>query len=140
MSADCLFCKIITGDVPSHKIYENDHVYAFLDIGPVSKGHTLFIPKEHAVDLGDGSKEAAVHLIEAVHDVAPEIMEALGASSYNLGMNHGADAGQLVFHTHLHFMPRYAGVPRTFDKKTPSQEELAEVAELIRTKTMPVDA
>jgi len=137
MSTDCLFCKIIAGDIPSHKIYEDEHVYAFLDIGPVSKGHALFIPKEHAIDLCEGSREAACALMGVVHDVAPKMMEALGASGFNLGVNHGVDAGQEVFHTHLHVMPRYAGQARTFEKRQPSQEELAGVAAQIREKTMP---
>lgn len=138
MSADCLFCNIIAGNIPSHKVYEDDHIYAFLDIGPVSKGHTLFIPKEHAADLTEGSAQAAAELIKTVRAVAPGLLEALGASSYNLCMNHGADAGQTVFHTHMHFMPRYAGIPRTFEHTSPSQEELAETAKQIRAKIMPV--
>lgn len=132
--ADCLFCKIIAGEIPSHKIYEDDKVFAFLDIGPVSQGHTLIIPKEHAQDLTSGSVKAAQDIITAVYRLAPKIMKALGASGYNLGMNHGSDAGQLVWHTHVHLMPRYEGEPRTFVKEKPSQEELAEVAEKIRTE------
>ncbi len=132
---DCIFCKIISGDVPSHKIYENDKVYAFLDIGPVSRGHTLIIPKEHATDLNSGSRDAACDVMGAVHLLAPKIIKALDADGYNLGMNHGACAGQLVFHTHLHFMPRYDGEPRRFDKMSPSQDELAEIAEVIRAET-----
>jgi histidine triad (HIT) family protein len=137
MSTDCLFCKIIAGEIPSHKIYEDDDVYVFLDIGPVSKGHALFIPKEHAQDLSSGSKDAAIRVMGAIYDAAPKMVEALGASGYNLGMNHGADAGQLVFHTHIHLMPRYAGQERSFVKMSPSQEELAATAEQIRSKTMP---
>lgn len=130
---DCLFCKIIAGEIPSHKIYEDDKTFAFLDINPVSKGHTLIIPKEHAENLTEGSMEAAEAIMHTLHDIAPKIVKALGASGYNLGMNHGTDAGQLVFHTHMHLMPRYAGQPRTFTKSHPSQEELAEVAEKIRS-------
>ncbi len=129
---DCLFCKIIEGSIPSYKIYEDNNVYAFLDINPVSKGHTLIIPKVHAENLTEGSAETAAELFKTVHDLAPKILKALGATGYNIGMNHGTDAGQLVFHTHVHFMPRYAGQPRTFEKQHPSQEELAAVAEEIR--------
>lgn len=130
---DCLFCKIIAGEIPSHKVYEDENTYAFLDIGPVSKGHTLVIPKEHATDMNEGSVEAAKDIIATVHKLAPKVMEALGATGYNLGVNHGKDAGQEVFHTHFHLMPRYAGEPRSFVKTHPSQEELAEVAEKIRS-------
>ena len=125
---DCLFCKIIAGEVQSHKLYEDEDVYAFLDIGPVSRGHTLIIPKNHAENLTEGTEDDAAKLMRAVHKLAPKITKALGASGYNLGMNHGADAGQLVFHTHIHLMPRYVDQPRTFEKMSPSQEELAEVA------------
>lgn len=128
---DCLFCKIIAGQVPSHKIYEDEKTYAFLDIGPVSKGHALVVPKEHAADLNSGSEEAAVAAMATVHRIAPIIMKALGAKGYNLGMNHGVAAGQDVFHTHLHIMPRYEGEPRSFTKTHPSQEELAAVAKQI---------
>lgn len=130
--SDCLFCKIIVGEIPSHRIYEDDHVLAFLDINPVSHGHALFVPKIHGIDLGTGTKEDARALIGAVYMTAPKLLERLGASGYNLGMNHGADAGQLVFHTHLHFMPRYAGQPRNFVKTHPSQEELAATAKIMR--------
>lgn len=126
-----MFCKIIAGEIPSHKVFENDHVFAFLDIGPVTKGHTLVIPKNHAENLTEGTKEDAVHLMEVVHEIAPMITERLGATAYNLGMNHGVDAGQDVFHTHIHLMPRYEGVERTFVKQEATQEELEEVAKLI---------
>ena len=134
MPTDCIFCKIVAGEIPSYKVYENDHVLAFLDIFPVSKGHTLVIPKAHAQDLAAGSVEDAVELMKTIHDLAPRLVKALGANSYNLGMNHGENAGQIVLHTHIHIMPRYDGVERTFVKTKPSQEELTVVAEEIRAK------
>lgn len=130
--SDCLFCKIIAGEIQSHKVYEDDQVLAFLDIAPVSRGHALFVPKSHGVDLSDGTKEDACALISAVYGAAPQFLARLGASGYNLGMNHGADAGQLVFHTHLHFMPRYAGQERSFTKSHPTQDELAAIAKTMR--------
>lgn len=130
--SDCLFCKIISGQIPCHKIFENDRVLAFLDIGPVSAGHTLIIPKAHAENLAAGSAADARALIEVIYELAPKIMKALGANGYNLGMNHGEVAGQDVMHTHLHIMPRRQGEPRAFVKQHPSQEELAKVAEQIR--------
>lgn len=131
---DCLFCKIIAREILSHKIYEDDMVYAFLDIAPVAKGHTLFIPKEHAENLTENSEAAAVALMKAVRAVAPKITAALGGSGYNLGMNHGVSAGQEVFHTHLHVMPRFDGKPRTFEKRSATNEELAEIAQIITEK------
>jgi histidine triad (HIT) family protein len=134
MSTNCIFCKIVAGEIPSYKVYENDHVLAFLDIFPVSKGHTLVIPKAHAQDLAAGSVNDAIELMRTIHELAPRLVKALGANSYNLGMNHGENAGQIVLHTHIHIMPRYEGVERTFVKTKPSQEELAAVAEEIRAK------
>jgi histidine triad (HIT) family protein len=129
---DCLFCKIIAGQIPAHKVYENDRVLAFLDIGPVSTGHTLVIPKQHAENLAANSVEDACALMTAIHELAPKIAKAVGGSGYNLGMNHGEVAGQDVLHTHLHIMPRKEGEPRNFVKQHPSQEELVKVAEQIR--------
>lgn len=128
---NCLFCKIIEGTIPSHKIYEDEDVFAFLDIGPVTVGHTLFVPKVHATDLEQGSEHSATALMRAIHRIAPKIVKALGATGYNLGMNHGVDAGQEVFHTHLHVMPRFEGKARTFVKTHPAQDELKAIAEKI---------
>ena len=130
--SDCLFCKIIAGQIPAHKVYENDSVLVILDIGPVSTGHTLVIPKNHAENLAAGSVEDACALMTAIHDLAPKITKAVGGSGYNLGMNHGEVAGQDVLHTHLHIMPRKDGEPRNFVKQPVSQEELSKVAEMIR--------
>lgn len=129
---NCLFCKIVRGEIPALKIYENDHVLAFLDIGPVSKGHTLVIPRTHSQDLAAATTEDAVELMKVIHDLAPKIVKSLGASGYNLGMNHGLVAGQEVMHTHIHIMPRYEGEPRSFAKTQPAKEELQKVAEQIR--------
>jgi len=128
----CIFCKIVSGEIPALKIYENEKVLAFLDINPVSKGHTLLIPKTHAQDLAAGSVDDATELMRVVHDLAPKITKALGASGYNLGMNHGIDAGQEVLHTHIHIMPRYNGDARSFVKTHPAKEELEAVAQEIR--------
>ena len=131
---DCLFCNIVAGDIPSHKIYEDDQTYAFLDIFPVSRGHLLILPKEHATDLGEGSEEVALQMMKTVHKIAPGVMKALGATGYNLGMNHGKDAGQEVWHTHIHFIPRYKGDKRLFEKKEVDQEVLKQLAQQIRVE------
>ena len=132
--SDCLFCKIIAGDVPSYKLYEDEHTYVFLDIFPSAKGHALVIPKEHAQDLTEGSAEAAKHMIDTVHAFAPKLVNALGATGYNLGMNHGKDAGQIIFHTHMHLIPRYDGDDRSFDKREATPEELMALQEEIVSK------
>lgn len=128
----CLFCRIVQGEIPCEKIFENEEILLFLDIGPVSRGHTLIIPKEHSHDLASGSPHTSKSLFAALYEFAPRICGALGATGYNLGMNHGVDAGQEVFHTHLHLMPRYTGDSRAFVKLTPSSEELRAVADQIR--------
>ncbi len=129
----CLFCKIISREIPAEIVFENDHVLAFLDIGPVSEGHTLVIPKAHAENLSEGTEAEARELMSVVHMLAPKIMKAIGADGYNLGMNHGTAAGQDVMHTHLHIMPRKTGMMRTFTKLHPTKEELTTSAEKIRS-------
>ncbi len=134
----CIFCSIIAGEIPCHKIYESEFVIAFLDIGPVSTGHTLVLPKAHAENLETGSLADAERLMSAIYTIAPSILKAVGADGYNLGMNHGECAGQDVMHTHLHIMPRTNGIPRTFTKTHPSKEELAATAEAIRAELQKV--
>lgn len=105
--SDCLFCKIVAGEIPSIKVYEDEHVLAFMDIMPLTKGHTLLIPKTHCQDLFEMPEDVAANL----YKVAPKIANALKTSFNPVGMNtvnnNGAAAGQSVFHYHLHFIPRY---------------------------------
>ena len=128
----CIFCSIVAGEIPCHKVYEDESVIAFLDIGPVSTGHALVLPKIHAENLEAGSAADAARLMSVIYSIAPSILKAVGADGYNLGMNHGECAGQDVMHTHLHIMPRTSGVPRSFTKTHPSQDELTATAEKIR--------
>lgn len=129
---DCLFCKIIAGDIPAEKIYETEDVLVFLNIYPFERGQLLIIPKQHAENLQQGSTESAIACMRVIHEQADAWMQKLGASGYNLGMNHGADAGQEIFHTHLHWIPRYAGKKREFKKTEPTMEELKVVGDLLR--------
>ncbi|KYC97164.1 HIT family protein [Heyndrickxia sporothermodurans] len=105
--SDCIFCKIINGELPSAKVFENDHVLAFLDISQVTKGHTLIIPKVHKENVFELTPEIAKNIFE----VAPMIANALKAEFNPIGMNlvnnNGEHAGQSVFHFHLHLIPRY---------------------------------
>ncbi|WP_010306995.1 HIT family protein [Kurthia senegalensis] len=105
--SDCLFCKIIAGEIPSTKIYEDEHVFAFMDIGPLTKGHTLLIPKEHAANVFEMSEEVASHLFSVAPKIANAIKTAFNPVGMNLLNNNGEAAGQSVFHFHLHFIPRY---------------------------------
>ncbi|MFF2755197.1 HIT family protein [Psychrobacillus sp. NPDC058041] len=105
--SECIFCKIIDGSIPSAKIYEDEHVYAFMDIMPLTKGHALVIPKNHKENVYDLSEEEASNLFKVVPKIASALKEAYGPVGMNLLNNNGAAAGQSVFHFHLHFIPRY---------------------------------
>jgi histidine triad (HIT) family protein len=101
--SDCLFCKIVAGEIPSEKVHETDHILAFRDINPQAPTHVLVIPKEHVVAVGSMTAEQqalAGHLLVGVADVA----RALGLESFRTVANTGADAGQEVFHLHLHVL------------------------------------
>ncbi|MCM3739570.1 HIT family protein [Oceanobacillus luteolus] len=104
---DCIFCKIIAGEIPSAKVYEDDHVYAFLDISQVTKGHTLVIPKTHTKNIYETPPEVAKELFERVPKIANAIKEAYQPKGMNLLNNNEAAAEQSVFHLHLHLIPRY---------------------------------
>jgi histidine triad (HIT) family protein len=104
---DCIFCKIIKGEIPSFKIYEDNKVFAFLDIAPVNKGHVLVLPKNHSIDFSDMADEDIKAVFVAAKKIANAVMKATGAQGYNLGMNNKKAAGQLVMHSHLHIIPRF---------------------------------
>lgn len=104
---DCIFCKIIAGEIPSAKVYEDDAVYAFLDISQVTTGHTLIIPKTHTTDIFETSEAIAGELFSRVPKVAAAIKKAYQPVGFNIITNNGEFAGQSVFHLHLHLMPRY---------------------------------
>ena len=104
---DCIFCKIINGEIPCSKVYENDKVLAFLDISPVNKGHALVIPKEHYKDLLSLPDNVLAEVAKVGKKVAKAVMKATGADGFNLGQNNGKTAGQVVMHFHLHIIPRF---------------------------------
>ncbi|MFE8700236.1 HIT family protein [Cytobacillus sp. FJAT-54145] len=105
--SDCIFCKIVNGDIPAAKVFENEHVVAFLDISQVTKGHTLIIPKVHKENLYELTPEIAKNLFEVVPQIANGIKAAYKPVGLNLLNNNGEKAGQSVFHFHLHLLPRY---------------------------------
>lgn len=104
---DCIFCKIIAGELPSAKVYEDEHVYAFLDISQVTKGHTLVIPKTHTKNIFETPPEVAKHLFERIPMIANAIRDAYQPLGMNLLNNNERAAEQSVFHLHLHLIPRY---------------------------------
>jgi len=104
---DCIFCRIARGEAPAHIIHEDADVMAFLDINPLSRGHTLVIPKGHYRDLLDLPTAEWEGVMAAAQRVAGALLRGLGASGVNLLHASGAAAGQTVFHFHLHLIPRY---------------------------------
>lgn len=105
---DCIFCKIVKGELPSSKVYENDKVVVILDINPVMPGHVLVIPKEHHTNVLETPDALLDEILRTVKKLAPSIMKATGCDGFNIGVNTGPTAGQLVLHTHFHVMPRQA--------------------------------
>ncbi len=105
--SDCIFCKIIDGHIPSSKVYEDDHVLAFLDISQVTKGHTLVIPKTHKKDVHELTPEIAANLFSVVPKITMAMKETYDLKGVNLLNNNGEFAGQSVFHFHLHILPRH---------------------------------
>lgn len=104
---DCIFCKIINGDIPSAKVYEDEHVYAFLDISQVTKGHTLVIPKTHVKNIFETPSEVARELYARIPKVANAIKDTYQPLGLNTLNNNGEAAEQSVFHLHIHLIPRY---------------------------------
>ena len=108
--SDCLFCKIIAGEIPSKQVYADDKAYAFLDVEPWQEGHTLVVPRRHVEDaLADAHVLAEV--APAVLAVTQMMRERLGATGFNVLTNVGPDSGQAVFHAHIHVLPRHAEAP-----------------------------
>jgi len=103
---DTIFSKIIRGEIPSHKVYEDDLVYAFLDINPLSPGHTLVIPKEAAATLDALSDESAAAIGRVLPRLSRAVLKATGAREFNVLQNNGSLAHQAVFHVHFHIIPK----------------------------------
>lgn len=102
-----IFAKIVAGEIPCHKVYEDEWVLAFLDVNPISEGHTLVIPKEAAETLDNLSDESAGAIGRALPRICRAVMRATGASAYNVLQNNGAAAHQVVMHVHFHIIPRF---------------------------------
>ena len=105
--AETIFAKIIRGEIPCHKVYEDDRVLAFLDVNPLSRGHTLVIPKEAVATIDQLSDDSAAAIGRALPRIARGILAVTGAPAYNVLQNNGAAAHQAVFHVHFHISPKY---------------------------------
>ncbi len=106
---DCIFCKIVSGDIPNYTVYEDSQTLAFLDIDPRTKGHTVVIPKVHAETIFDLNEEFLKALLPAVQRTTEKLETTLSPDGYNIGWNHGKAGGQAVPHLHVHIMPRWEG-------------------------------
>ena len=128
-----VFAKMLRGEIPCHKLYEDDDTLALLDIMPRSEGHALVITKEKARDLFDVSPEALARLMAVVQKLAPKIAGAVGSDGVLIQQFNGAAAGQTVFHLHVHIVPRKEGEPlKPHASKMEDQAKLAATAEKIR--------
>ncbi len=130
---DCLFCKIIKGDIPNYTVYQDEKTLALLDINPNTRGHTLVIPIEHASNI-IGMEDSNVDAVfRTVRKVVRGLEAALKPDGFNLVVNHGEAAGQLIHHFHCHIIPRYVGDAIEFNAKriTFSEEEFKDLAQKV---------
>lgn len=127
--SSCVFCSIVRGEKPSFKIYEDEKVIAILDINPATPGHTLIISKTHFDTLEEASKDIVAHLFTVGNEIGKMLKAKLGAKGYNILANVGRHAGQVIFHVHIHIVPRYEGDGIRFvaKQKRASDEDLKKI-------------
>jgi histidine triad (HIT) family protein len=130
--SDCIFCRIASGEAPSHKVYEDDEVLAFLDIVPLEEGHTLLIMKEHFENLFEADEDSLASVIRVSRRVAKAIRGVLSPEGVLVVQTNGRAAGQTVFHYHMHLIPRLSGSTRGLHNRRPEDsQKLAELAEIL---------
>ncbi len=131
---ECVFCRIAAGQIPSAKVFENEDVLAFLDIGPVSDGHTLVIPKRHYSRLDECPASTLLSLAAALSRTAGAVQKAMNADGYNVLCNNGRAAGQIVEHLHFHIIPRKTGdgLFRNWPSYSYPEGKAAQIAEQVR--------
>ncbi|HDG9917694.1 TPA: HIT family protein [Staphylococcus aureus] len=122
--SETIFGKILTGEIPSFKVYEDDYVYAFLDISQVTKGHTLLIPKKGSANIFETDEETMKHIGAALPKVANAIKRAFNPDGLNIIQNNGEFADQSVFHIHFHLIPRYENDIDGFGYKWETHEDI----------------
>jgi histidine triad (HIT) family protein len=132
----CVFCRILSGDLPAALVYQDQDVVGFLDLFPVHAGHTLIVPRRHYTDLLECPADLAGRLFAASAILAPAVVKATGADGFNVWTATGEAAGQTVFHLHLHIMPRFAGdrfgLRYPVNRVEATQDALAVMAAAIR--------
>lgn len=136
--SECIFCRIVAGEIPADTVYEGEHAVAFLDAHPLVRGHTLVVPTEHVERVGDLDAKAAARYFEPVPAIVDAVQAATGADGATLAWNDGAAAGQEVPHAHLHIVPREEGdrhgpIHALFGgQKDLPEDEMAQVRERIQ--------
>lgn len=128
----CVFCDIITGNIPSSKVYEDDDYLAILDISQTTKGHTLVMPKKHYENFLEMPKEEYEKLMGIVQDISKKLIEKLNANGCNILINTNEVAGQTVMHTHVHIIPRYDEFDTINVLFTHNEYDLQEILEILR--------
>lgn len=131
---DSIFTRIIRGELPCHRVFENEHVLALLDINPLAEGHTLVVPKRQVERLDQLSDDEAAEVARCIGPIARQIVAATGAEGYNILQNNGRAAGQEVMHVHFHIIPRRAGdgLGYRWNPRPAAPEALAALAEKLR--------
>ena len=133
--SDCLFCKIIKGELPSYKIYEDEFTYAFLDISNDANGHILVVPKAHCTNVLDAKPEDLSHVMQTVQKISKHLIENCGFKGVNILNASGAYAEQSVFHLHFHILPRNEGDGlHVFPTLNKNDQTLEEICEKLRIK------
>lgn len=134
MSSDCIFCKIIAGEIPSFRIYEDDDTFAFMDINPANEGHALVIPREHSADVHGISDAAVSSTVVTAKKVAAAIEKTLSPGGINLVQANGPAAAQSVFHFHMHVLPRREGdeLKLNWGLRPGDMDAIGQLAERIR--------
>ena len=132
--SDCVFCQIVAGEIPSHRVYEDDVTVAFMDIGQVNPGHVIVAVKEHAETILDLTEDQAAAAFRTAHSVAGAVQAAFDPEGFTLLQANGRAGFQTVPHFHLHVLPRHTddGVTLSWPAKNPPTEQLAEYAAMIK--------
>ena len=139
--ANNVFAQILEGKMPAHKVFENDHTLAFLDIMPVSLGHTLIVPKAEAENIFELENEPGSEVFKTTKKVAHGVQASLNPTGLIITQLNGTDAGQTVFHYHMHIIPVYEKMPlRMHGKKIEDTEALAKTAKIIKQAVVDISA
>ena len=134
MTGDCIFCKIVAGELPTERVDEDEHTVAFMDLNPWTRGHALVVPRRHSTDLLEIAEDDLQHTAVAAKRLAARMKERLGADGVNLLNACGSAAWQSVFHFHIHVIPRWSDDPLQLPTRPQQadQDELAQVAVELR--------